>query len=45
MKILDYTDDIKTAFIKAARPVWDSIAQSVGAEITDKYLATGNQKR
>lgn len=43
--VLPYTDAIKTALTNAGRPVWNTIAKSVGADIVDKYLATAGQKR
>lgn len=45
MTVLDYTDDIKAALTEAGMPVWSQIADAIGTEIVDAYLATGGQSR
>ena len=45
MTVLDYTDEIKAALQEAGKPVWSTIADAIGADIVDAYLATAGQTR
>ncbi|WP_434310433.1 TRAP transporter substrate-binding protein [Hominifimenecus sp. rT4P-3] len=43
--VLPVTDEIREAFREAAKPVWNEIADAIGADIVDTYLATGGNTR
>ena len=45
MVILEYTDEIKAAMQEAGKPVWNEIADKIGADIVDSYLASAGQSR
>ncbi|WP_434311367.1 TRAP transporter substrate-binding protein [Hominifimenecus sp. rT4P-3] len=39
MKVLPVTEEIQAAIVAAGEPVWDMVAQDIGQEVVDKYLA------
>ena len=45
LTVLEQTDEIYQATIDAAKPVWNQIADEIGADIVDAYLATAGKTR
>lgn len=43
--VLPVTDDMQAAFKEAAKPIWNDVADAVGADIVDQYLATAGITR
>lgn len=41
--VLEMTDEIQAAITEAAEPVWDMVAENVGQDIVDEFLACAGQ--